>query len=67
MFPRLLSKNVNIRIYRTIILPVFQYGCETWPLILREELGLRVFENMLLRRVSGPMRHVVTGGWREPD
>jgi len=41
----LLSKNLKIKIYRTIILPVVLYGCETWLLILREERRLRVFEN----------------------
>ena len=41
----LLSKNVKIKIYRTIILPVVLYGCETWSLTLREERNLRVFEN----------------------
>ena len=46
---RLLSKNLKIKIYRTIILPVVLYGCETWLLTLREERGLRVFENMVLR------------------
>jgi len=42
---RLLSKNLKIKIYRTIILPVILYGCETWSLTLREERKLRVFEN----------------------
>ena len=41
----LLSKDLKIKIYRTIILPVFLYGCETWSLILREQRRLRVFEN----------------------
>jgi hypothetical protein len=41
---RLLSRNLKIRIYKTIILPVVLYGCETWPLALREEHRLRVFE-----------------------
>ena len=45
---RLLSKNLKIKIYRTIILPVVLYGCKTWSLTLREERKLRVFENMLL-------------------
>jgi len=45
---RLLSKNVKIKIYRTIILPVALYGCETWSMTLREEKKLRVFENMVL-------------------
>ena len=47
---RLLSKNLKIKIYRTIILPVVLYGCETWSLTLREERKLRVFENKVLRR-----------------
>jgi len=46
---RLLPKNLKIKIYRTIILPVVLYGCETWSLTLREERTLRVFENMVLR------------------
>jgi len=46
----LLSKNLKIEIYRTIIFPVL-FGCETWSLTLREERRLRVFENRLLRRI----------------
>jgi len=61
---RLLSKNLNIKIYRTIILPVVLYGFETWSLILREERKLRVFENMVLRRIFGPRRDELTGEWR---
>ena len=61
---RLLSKNLKIKIYRTIILPIVLYGCETWSLTLREERKLRVFENMLLRRIFGPKREEVTGEWR---
>jgi len=60
----LLSKNLKIKIYRTIILPVVSYGCETWSLTLREERKLRVFENMVLRRIFGPRRNEVTGKWR---
>ena len=52
-------------IYRTIILPVVQYGCETWSLTLREERRLRVFENRVLRRVFRPKRDEVTGEWRK--
>ena len=62
---RLLSKNLKIRIYRTIILPVVLYGCKTWSLTLREERRLRVFENRVLRRVFGPKRDEVTGEWRK--
>ena len=58
---RLLSKNLKITIYRTIILPVVLYGCETWLLTLQEERKLRVFENMVLRRIFGPRRYEVTG------
>jgi hypothetical protein len=50
---RLLSKNLNIKIYRTVILPVVLYGCETWSLTLREEHRLRVSENRMLRRIFG--------------
>jgi len=60
----LLSKNLRIDIYRIIILLVVLYGCETWSLILREERKLRMFENMLLRRIFGPRRDEVTGEWR---
>jgi hypothetical protein len=58
---RLLSKSLKIRIYKTIILPVVLYGCETWSLTLREEHRLRVFENRVLRRIFGPKRVEVTG------
>ena len=61
---RLLSKNLKIKIYRTIILPVVLCGCETWSLTLREERKMRVFENMVLRRIFGPRRDEVTGEWR---
>ena len=59
------SKNLKIKIYRTIILPVVLYGCETWSLTLREERRLRVFENRVLRRVFGPKRDEVIGEWRK--
>jgi hypothetical protein len=52
-------------IYKTIILPVVLYGCETWSLTLREEHRLRVFENKLLRRIFEPKGDEVTGGWRK--
>jgi len=61
----LLSKNFKIKIYRTIILPVVVYGCETWLLTLREERRLTVFENRVLRRIFGPGRDVVTVDWRK--
>jgi len=56
----MLSKNLKIKIYRTIILPVVLYGCETWSLTLREERRLRVFENRVLRKVFGPKRDEMT-------
>jgi len=59
-----LSKNLKIKIQRTIILPVVLYGCETWSLTLREECRLRV-ENRVLRRIYGPKRDEVTGDWRK--
>jgi hypothetical protein len=65
MSSRLLSKNVKVRIYKTIIVPVVLYGCETWSLTVREEHKLRVFENRVLRRIFGPKREGVTGGWRK--
>jgi hypothetical protein len=46
------------------ILPVVLYGCESWPLTLREESRLRVFENKVLRRIFGPKRNEVTVEWR---
>jgi len=60
----LLSKNLKIKIYRTVILSVVLYGCETLSLILREERRLRVFENRVLRKVFGSKRDEVTGEWR---
>jgi hypothetical protein len=62
---RLLSKNLKIRIYKTIILPVVLYGCKTWSLTLREEHRLRVFGNRVLRRIFGPKIDEVTGEWRK--
>jgi hypothetical protein len=61
---RLLSKNLEIKIYRNIILLVVLYGCETWSLTLSEERKMRVFENRVLRRTVGPKRDEVTGEWR---
>ena len=58
LYSSLLSKNLKIKIYRTIILPVVLYGCETWSLTLREEHRLRVFEERVLRRIFGPKK-----GW----
>ena len=61
----LLSKNIKIKIYRTVILPVVLYGCETWSLTLREERRVRVFENRVLRGIFGPERDEVIGEWRK--
>ena len=61
----LLSKKLKIKIFRTIILPVVQYGCETWSLTLREERRLTVFESRVLRRVFGPKMVEVTGEWTQ--
>jgi len=63
---RLLSKNLKSKIYRTIILPVVLFGCETWSLkTLRDERRLRTFENRVLRRIFGPRRDEVTKEWRK--
>jgi hypothetical protein len=62
---RLLSRNVKVKIHKTVILPVVLYGCETWSLTLREEHRLRVFENRVLKRIFGPKRVEVTGEWRK--
>jgi hypothetical protein len=60
-----LSKNIQIRIYKTVILFVVLYRCDTWSPTLREEHGLRVFENRVLRRILEPNREEVPGGWRK--
>jgi hypothetical protein len=56
---------MKIKMYKTIILPMVLYGCETLFLTLMEEHRLRVFENRVLRRIFGPNRDKVTGGWRK--
>ena len=61
----LVSKNIKIKTYTTIILPVVLYGCETRLLALSEESRLRVFENRVLRRKFGPKRDEVMGEWRK--
>jgi uncharacterized membrane protein len=61
---RFISKNLKIKIYKTLILSVVLYGCETWSLTLREERRLRVFENRVLRRIFGPKREE-DGWWRK--
>ena len=60
----LLSKNLNAKIYRSIILPLAPYGCEIWSLTLRGERRLRVFDRVL-GRIFGPKRDEVTGEWRK--
>jgi hypothetical protein len=61
---RLILKNLKIKIYKTVILPVVLYGCETWSLTLREERRLRVSENRVLRTIFGPKREE-DGSWRK--
>jgi hypothetical protein len=58
-----LSKSLNIKIYKTVILPLVLYRFETWSLTLREAYRLRVFENRLLRRISRPKKGEMIGGW----
>jgi hypothetical protein len=60
-----LSRNLKVRIYETINLPVVLYGCKTWSLTLREKHRLRVFENRVLRRIFEPKRDEVTTEWRK--
>jgi hypothetical protein len=60
----LLSKDIKIKTYRTLILPIVLNGGETWSLTLREIRGLRVFENRVLSRIFWPKRDDVTGEWR---
>jgi hypothetical protein len=59
---RLISKNLKIKIYKTVILPIVLYGYETWSLTLGEEQKLRVFQNRVLRRIFGPKREE-DGSW----
>jgi hypothetical protein len=62
---RLLSRNVKVKIYKTIILPVVLCLCKTWSLTIKEEHRLRAFENSALRRIFGPKRDEVTGEWKK--
>jgi hypothetical protein len=55
----------NVKVYKTIILPLVLYGCETWSLVPREEDRLRVFENRVLRRIYEPKMDDVAGEWRK--
>ena len=61
----MLSKNLKIKVQKTIILPVVMYGCEMWSLTVREECRLRMSENRVLRRIFGPKRDKETGEWRK--
>jgi hypothetical protein len=60
----LLSRNVKVEVYKTVILPFVLYGCEMWSVALREEHRLRVFKKRVLR-IFGPKRDEVTGEWRK--
>jgi hypothetical protein len=60
----LISKELEIKIYRTVILPVVLYGCKTWPLTVREEYRLRVSENKVLRKIFAFKRERY-GSWRK--
>jgi hypothetical protein len=61
----LLSRNLKVKIYKTILLPVILYGCETWSLTLREEHRLSMSENRVLGRIFGPKRDEIMGEWRK--
>jgi hypothetical protein len=61
----LLSRNVKVKIYKSIILTVVLYGCETWSLTLREEHRMRVFEIRFIRIIFGSKRDELTGEWRK--
>ena len=63
MYSRILCKNLNIKVCKTIILPVVLSGCRTLSLTLREESRLRVFENRILKQIFGTKRDQI-GGWR---
>jgi len=58
----LMSRNLRIKIYRIIIIPVVLYGCETWSLIVRDESRVMLFKNRVLRRIFGPKRDKVNKG-----
>ena len=61
----LLPTYLKIKLYRTLIMSLVLYGCETWSLTLKEERRLRVFENRVLRRIFGPKSDGVTREWRK--
>jgi hypothetical protein len=62
---RLRSKNVKIEIYKIMVLPVILYGCKTWSLAFGIEHRLRVYESRVVRRIFGPKRDEIIGGWRK--
>jgi hypothetical protein len=59
--PHLISKIIKMKLYRTVILHVALCGCETWPLMLKEKLELRVFGCLMLVQIFGPMGEGVAG------
>ena len=65
LLSHLLSKKLKVKTYKTVILQVVLYGCETWSLTLRGEHRLRVFENKVLRKIFGAKRDEITGEWRK--
>ena len=58
-------KKLKVKTYKTIILPVVLYGCETWSLTLRDEHRLRVFDSKVVRKIFGSKRDEITGEWRK--
>ena len=64
-FSKFCEKRLKLKICKIIVLPIASHRRETWSLTLREDSGLRVFENRVLRRIFGPKREKVTGGWRK--
>jgi len=61
---RLISRKLKLKIYKTVILSIILYGCESWSTTLADEHTLRVFENKVLRKIYGPKREEMTGEWR---
>ena len=64
VYLEMILPHLKIKIYRSIILSIVLYGCDTWSLTLREERRLRGFENRVLRRIFGAKRDEETGDWR---
>ena len=61
----LLSKKLKVNMYKTIVLPVALYACDTWSFTLREEHRLRMYANKVLRKFFGAKRDEITGEWRK--